>query len=177
MAKKGIKSVKNRVVVPNPFIECLIIPTRWKLTDYSSSDGGGNGSIEIDIAPHIKVYPEMMDFLLTSTSGERFILKYIMNHITSRTFDCMDLKYEKVGMSKSSFYASINGLIEANVLKKKETRKNMYWINPNMIFRGNRIKRYKDRTEAVNSDPCANIKAFSKMLAEKKRLGEQDVED
>lgn len=177
MAKKGVKTVKNRVIVQNPFCKDLIIPTRWKLTDYSSSDGSGNGSVEIDIARHIKVFPEMMDFLLGSTSGERFILKYIMNHITSRTFDCMDLKYEKVGMSKSSFYSSINGLIEGNVLMKKETRKNMYWINPDMIFRGNRVKTYKGRTEAVNSDPCANIKAFSKLLAEKNRLSEQDDEE
>jgi hypothetical protein len=89
----------------------------------------------------------------------------------------MSLKYEKVGMSKSSFYAAINGLVENDILARKETRKNMYWINPDMIFRGNRVKKYADKTHPVNNDPCATVKEYSKYLEDKKRLSEQEDEE
>ncbi len=80
------------------------------------------------------------------------ILMHILNHLKWKQ-DYLEIRYyEKFNsekpyelyMSKSSFYAGINTLIQHAIIAKRLSRDKTYWINPSMFFLGNRLATFPD---------------------------------
>lgn len=80
------------------------------------------------------------------TSIGRDILMYIIYNIKFNE-DVIDLDINTVckgiNTGKTSYYRGINELKDISLLVKKE--KQIYWINPHYIFKGDRIKFYADK--------------------------------
>lgn len=99
----------------------------------------------IDSLPFVKVYYDMISFMMRSNCQVTIKLSlYIMNDLEYKdsyvylrcTEVCKDLGWN----SRSTFYKALKGLIEANVIAKSEIA-NLYYVNPNMVFNGSRIKK------------------------------------
>lgn len=147
--------------VPNPFVNQLIISTKW-LLEVKEGFGKSYQSREIDIEQYVKIFPKLMEYLIESSQTARVVLHYIMTRVEGAEFDYIELHYSKVGLAKSSFYKAIEELTLKQVIKsRKEVRMNTYWLNPSMLFRGDRVKQYPDRTQPVNLDPLLRVKSSS----------------
>lgn len=99
----------------------------------------------IDSLPFVKVYYDMISFMVKCSCVSTIKLSlYIMNDLEYKdsyvylrcTEVCKDLGWN----SRATFYKALKGLIEANVIAKSEIA-NLYYVNPNMVFNGNRIKK------------------------------------
>lgn len=143
--------------VQNPFLEDLIVPTYWRVNSWKGS-GLTCNTFEVDISPYVKVFPTILPILLNSTYSQRVIVCAILNRISIRFQEYLDLRYASLGLSKSTFHNAISELIELGLLCKRDSRSGTYWLNPNMLFHGNRVEKYKFNTEATNENPLANVK-------------------
>lgn len=80
------------------------------------------------------------------TSIGRDVLMYIYHNIKTNE-DTIDLPSKKLcndmGISIATYYRGIRELIDIAVITKKE--KQIYWINPHYVFKGDRIKFYADK--------------------------------
>lgn len=99
----------------------------------------------IDSLPFVKVYYDMISFMVKCSCVSTIKLSlYIMNDLEYKdsyvylrcTEVCKDLGWN----SRATFYKALNGLIDANVIAKSEIA-NLYYVNPNMVFNGSRIKK------------------------------------
>ena len=99
----------------------------------------------IDSLPFVKVYYEMLSFMLKANCIATIKLcLYIMNdleykdsYVYLRSKEvCKDLGWK----TKGPYYKAVKGLIEANVIARTEIV-NLYYVNPNMVFNGNRIRK------------------------------------
>lgn len=99
----------------------------------------------IDSLPFVKVYYDMISFMVRCSCVSTIKLSlYIMNDLEYKdsyvylrcTEVCKDLGWN----SRATFYKALKGLIEANVIAKSEIA-NLYYVNPNMVFNGSRIKK------------------------------------
>jgi hypothetical protein len=99
----------------------------------------------IDSLPFVKVYYEMLAFMVRTNCQATIKLSlYIMNdleykdsYVYLRSSEvCKDLGWK----TKGPFYKAVKGLIEACVIARTEIV-NLYYVNPNMVFNGNRIKK------------------------------------
>jgi hypothetical protein len=99
----------------------------------------------IDSLPFVKVYYEMLSFMVRTNCQATIKLSlYIMNdleykdsYVYLRSSEvCKDLGWK----TKGTFYKAVKGLIEACVIARTEIV-NLYYVNPNMVFNGNRIKK------------------------------------
>ena len=99
----------------------------------------------IDSLPFVKVYYDMLSFMVKCSCISTIKLSlYIMNDLEYKdsyvylrcTEVCKDLGWN----SRATFYKALKGLIEANVIAKSEIA-NLYYVNPNMVFNGSRIKK------------------------------------
>lgn len=99
----------------------------------------------IDSLPFVKVYYDMISFMVKCSCVSTIKLSlYIMNDLEYKdsyvylrcTEVCKDLGWN----SRATFYKALKGLIDANVIAKSEIA-NLYYVNPNMVFNGSRIKK------------------------------------
>jgi hypothetical protein len=56
--------------------------------------------------------------------------------------NCADVE-EQCKISQASYYTAIKSLIEAKIIAKKIGSSIEYWVNPNILFNGNRLRIYK----------------------------------
>lgn len=149
---------KQRPKEENPFISGLTYPTKWLLNTQRGFD-----SQPIDIEPHVKVYEKLASILPSMTTGELQLLhtilkKYPTAKIDGLTQDYMELNHKTAEMSESTFHRAKNGLTALNIITRRMERQGTYWINPAMVFRGNRVVNYPKCGVAVNEDPLRTIK-------------------
>lgn len=57
-----------------------------------------------------------------------------------------------MGVSHATYYKARKELIN-RVIIPRTSRRNTYWVNPNVMFRGSRIKKYPDLIYATNRNP------------------------
>jgi hypothetical protein len=89
-----------------------------------------------------------------------------------KNIDIIDLRsnvcMEFLGVSKATYYKSLQELIDNAIVTKYKT--NTYWINPVLIFNGDRIKYYKDKfPECVDTINITEIQE-SKSIKKKKDI-------
>jgi len=159
---RGKNRGKSVGVVHNSFLDDLKIPTRWCLNSLKAevkSDGSLTcTSYEVDIARYVKVYYPFIEVLLGSTSSQRVIICYIMNRLSVRHIEYMDLRYTALGLSKSTFHKALSELIDCDLLRKRDARAGTYWINPSMLFHGNRVSKYSSNTVPENDNKLIGLK-------------------
>lgn len=106
----------------------------------------------IDMAPCVKMYWPLIEMIDDMSIVEIRLLGYIMSQMTRGSdevyLDINDaIKYfnrlrkketESIpASSKPYIYKGINLLLERRVIAKKSSK--LYYINPNMMFKGNRV--------------------------------------
>lgn len=132
----------------NPFIRLDSINA--KMVPISSE--GGRGWRFVDEESRITVYPrEFLDRydLVKTNHNCRELLIYIMNSLTydsDKIQLVVDKLSERLSIPRSTIYDSLDKLEELQFIKRTGKR-NMYWINPYLMFKGNRLSKYP---EAIN---------------------------
>jgi hypothetical protein len=156
---------KTPIKEQNPFISGLLYPTKWLLNTQRGFD-----SFVIDIEPHVKIYDKLSSLLPNMTTGELQLLHSIIRKFPATKTDeglqqdYLEINHKMADMSESTFHRAKNGLIEMNVIAKRVRRQGTYWINPAMMFRGNRVKSYPENGAPVNDDPLHDLKERSKTV-------------
>jgi hypothetical protein len=157
---------KVKTIEQNPFLSTFLFETKWVLDTQR-----GYESLEVDIEPNVKLYPTLAALLPTLTSTELKLLSYILLHYPEATYvkgeepvykDYIELTPKSLGVAESSFHKAKAGLIIAGILSPRMSRQSTYWLNPKMLFKGNRVKLYSKSTVAVNKDPLEELKNRNK---------------
>jgi hypothetical protein len=137
----------------NPFIRLDSI----KVKMIPTSTDGGRGWKFLDDEPRINVYPrEFLDKYdsIKGNSNCRELLIYIMDHL-SYDSDIIQLVIDKLsealGIPRSTLYDTIEKLEEKDFIKRTGKR-STYWINPYVMFKGNRINKYPEAILYTGND-------------------------
>jgi len=144
----------NPFVVNNPI---NVIQVNAKGTISKSANDGViyegsiiNSTYYVDKQEKVNIYRKPvadMDNLLFNVlnSKGRDLYLYIQNHIPKNQ-DYLELKIKKVtssiGISRNSVVNAIKELKIAGIIASKS--QSIYWINPEIIFNGNRITFYRE---------------------------------
>jgi hypothetical protein len=129
----------------NPFIRLDSI----KVKMIPTSTEGGRGWKFLDNEHRINVYPR--EFFnkydaIKANKNCRELLIYIMEHLQYDS-DIIQLIMEKVSeaitIPRSTLYDTIDRLEELDFIKRTGKR-NTYWINPYLMFKGNRVTKYPE---------------------------------
>jgi len=167
----------------NPFIrldsiDCKLIRTR-------RSSGGGWDFI--DSTNRISVYPrQFLDAydLLSGNHNARDLLIYIMERLAVHK-DQIQLQIDKVSdkltIPRSTLYDTIDRLSSLDFIRRTGKR-NMYWINPYLFFKGNRLSHYPEAilysgTETLIADRIKRDLIEEKFPSLKKARMESYTED
>lgn len=145
----------------NPFSNRLVIPvrkyrSRVQLVKNKQGEVEGN-VIAHEYTPSTKIYAtasrrEMVSHL--SLRGKELLLwimyeiKYGKDFIWINKTNFMD----EVGMrDRHTYTAAVNDLIKSGFIAKS-VRAGYYWVNPDILFKGDRMKKFPDKVELVYSD-------------------------
>lgn len=103
--------------------------------------------ITIDSLPFVKVYvDEFAKAILGLTYPGYQVLSYVMirlekgNNLVYLTYS--DVKLIIGNLGRTSYYKGLNELIKRNVIEPTD-KGNIFRVNPNMIFNGVRISKFK----------------------------------
>lgn len=113
----------------------------------------------------------MLNVLKQLSKGANEMLYYILRYLGTKK-DTIEIVYEtynqRLGgdISIRSFYKSREELINVFIVKKK-SRKNTYFINPNYIFRGSRIKAFPANVSVTWEHPYATQLREMKIIPER----------
>jgi hypothetical protein len=162
--------MKNREET-NPFINEFVIETseiRFK--------GISLGIVEKNKPLSVWTNAGSMKAILQLSSSAKDMIFYIMNCLGDST-DIIEIEYEKyklktgLDLSLRTFQRAVADL-DKKVITDRKARKNTYWINPRVFYRGNRIKDYVDNVEVTYVDPNILLMREKKILKERKPLRE-----
>lgn len=153
--------------------------------------------IEWEKDAHINLYksPQIINLhkLLTPLGGKLFL--YVSLHLPKNseliTFD-YSKALEFLGIkSVNTLYKAIQELVEYGIINKKKTT--TFWINPNVIFNGNRLDYFKKNYESLidyidvsEIKESRSIKKKKDLIAHfgcnnyyqlKQKLGDSQIED
>lgn len=155
----------------NPFCSDLQIETYWKVVSVTGSENHG-GSVtwrKLEQEDKISLYTDHIFkvFLKLSSSG-RLLFMYIASHLGYEK-DSIELAPDKLmevtELGKTAVYEALKNLQVYAVIAEKKTRKNMYWVNPMLMFRGDRLKRYPNNVvEPKTSPKMPNLSSGSEPL-------------
>lgn len=166
--KYSIPNVKTHDT--NPFWDATIIDTKEVIKGYSSIVNltqtkkletklaivtTGNNDREY----FSKIYDNAILYILTLKETERKLLAFIATRcleFDSGVFMFHIEKYmddEKV--SRTVAYRALQGLIKAQIIARKTNNSNYYFVNPAIIFKGDRIEGRR-KHERYNAQVIAN---------------------
>jgi hypothetical protein len=97
-------------------------------------------SVSHDAATYTKVFKKDIEKL---TGSGKLVLLYIIYHIRplGREVEVnMRTVTKWAGMSKASFYNGIRELLDRDIVCLKHRSKQVFFVNPNYVFNGNRTK-------------------------------------
>lgn len=101
--------------------------------------------------------PHILKGIVKFSPSAKDMIFYIMTHL-GHNKEAIQIEYvsycEKTGLeiTQRTFQRAIVELTN-RVIEKKATRKNMYYINPDFIFKGSRINAYPDKVEVTYTEP------------------------
>lgn len=112
------------------------------------------GKQSIDASRCTKLYYNVDNLPLSEMShAELQIMFYIMFHI-GRGKDTISMPTETLieatGKKRSTILAGIKALTSKEVIQKKSN--NIYWVNPHIIFRGNRVSYFENRDKQEGTE-------------------------
>lgn len=106
-----------------------------------------------DRASGIKFYQlsrEMEDAILNLSSGGKNLLFLIIFNLGvghDRIALHINKYMKRMGITEKSFYNAVKDLTDQNIIRKYKG--SVYWINPKIIFNGDRLAKYADRTVCI----------------------------
>lgn len=125
----------------NPFLEAY---NRVKF------DGEGN-IVDAVLRDHrgpyefAKLYTDYVNNWITKINkSENIIVGYILKNLEAGADTIYINKVDIEGVSTSSFYKSIDKLVEVKLIAKTD-KKYVYWINPYYVFKGSRAEYIKGK--------------------------------
>lgn len=140
---------KNRDNQPsvNPFLASLSLKPITRLTEWTMTkgmDAPASLSIPTFIDPSKGSWYNMEFGVLHQYGTAALqVLGYVLSHLRWDK-DYLELKYDKIGMARSSFYRGVTELIDRGILADRSARVSTYWINPDKFFYGSRLKSFPD---------------------------------
>lgn len=150
----------------NPFLASFSLHPTTKYTEWEVK-GSSTGMITSFSVPRLIDYSEgswysnmRFDELHSYSKAALQILGYILHHLRWNQ-DYIEIKYythisldnpNRLVMSKTNFYKGINELTRRNVIVTRASRKSTYWINPSMLFKGNRLTAFPDYIVKPSTD-------------------------
>lgn len=179
---KSLKPVETKhgkdVYLDNPFLESfcvevrkksMTIATGLKIKDESDNDvqvGAVAIFREVDTEEFLKIYTQNIKSLFDLSSTAQRILMPLMLEIQKNarniahvyfSFSSMQRNCKILNLpvpSKPTFSRAISELIEKQFIAVNAEGQSWYWINPNILFNGDRIRfiqdyRLKRKTERV----------------------------
>jgi hypothetical protein len=148
----------------NPFTEDLVIVPGRRMIDYNEynknkkkyDDEGVMPYMFFESADKMSVYtnPSIRITLCNMSGSALKILVWLQQSIDYGT-DIIKFNTNKflkeTGMSTSTFQKAKEELITNNIIALKESDKKYWWINPIIMFKGNRTKKYPDNIAVFKS--------------------------
>lgn len=143
----------------NPFVGDMTIRTKKRRStlegktftdeDGQEHDAETNMVEFLDTAPFIKLFTENLSpFLALSYGGLKLLLVVISELATSPGKDeiylnensAIDPATGSEILSRSAFYRAVSDLVKHKFIAEQHHRPHMYFVNPNLIFNGDRVK-------------------------------------
>lgn len=156
---KKIPQVDESQLKKNPFSQDLIIKATKRIDPQAKiKDQGGNEVPAwglVDKAKAVKVYQTAVyrDLILGLSGGAVKMYVQILYEIKQGKdwIQLLPEQYVSRGVkgSKSSYLRAIEELVTEGVLATT-LQKHVYWVNPMLVFAGNRIGKYPDKVVIEN---------------------------
>ncbi|WP_144154412.1 hypothetical protein [Paraburkholderia sp. BCC1885] len=143
----------------NPFVAGMTIKTKKRRSTvegktFTDEDGREHDAetnlVEfLDTAPFIKLFTEdLTPFLTLSHNGFKLLILIVSELAKSPGKDEIYLHANTVTdvetgaeiLSRSAFYRAIPDLAQHGFIAKQKTRPHMFFVNPNLVFNGDRVK-------------------------------------
>ena len=152
MAKKSELSAPS-----NPFLVPLVLKPVIRYTEWALVKGGEMSAGTTIKQPNYIDYSEgswyskeVMAELHTFGKPALQVLGYIMSrlrwnqdYVEIKRYDSFDPEnLTRLVMSKTQFYTGIKELISRAIIADRPSRVATYWLNPSIIFHGNRLKAF-----------------------------------
>lgn len=144
----------------NPFLSGLVIPTVYK-TSKTATDGFLGYSFhckQVETDKKCAIYQSNTQALLPLLSKNGAIVLLYLSTRLSWNQQKIEIEPSKstleTGLSSASLYRGLEELRDLSVLVKAK-RRNVYWINPAVLFCGDRLKTFPDN---VLSEPAPTLK-------------------
>jgi hypothetical protein len=148
----------------NPFLHALEIPAIYKLnpTEYIKEGGTILSTKIIDKSTRCSVYTDSLFswFPKIPTAAKDMVL-WIAAHLPfEQTYLEMEMeKYcKEMEIAQSTFYACRVAILN-HLIIPRTSRKNTYWVNPEYLYKGSRIKNFGAQIKFQNEDPLEKLKA------------------
>jgi hypothetical protein len=162
----------NKIEEINPFIEDLVIVPGKRLIDFNDynknkekhDSEGTMPYITYESADKMSVYTNpSIRIILCNMSGSALKLLIWLQQSIDYGEDLIKFNVNRflkaTNMSTSTFQRAKSELIQNQVIAIKESDKRYWWINPTIMFKGSRTKKYPDNVfvsrtgkDVTNSD-------------------------
>lgn len=147
----------------NPFVQSLVINALWKLESHAEAaieEGSIRGrsykSRLIDIDERCTVYTEhLLSWFKDLTTSAKDMFMYIAHKLPLDKDYCelTEDKYcEDMKVHRNTYHNAKSALVN-RLLIPRHSRKNTYWINPQYLYKGDRLKAFRARAVERNEDP------------------------
>lgn len=149
----------------NPFVQELRIPAVWKLeTESTDREEGGSSTVAktrlMDKDIRCQIFPAyLLHWFKDLPSSAKDMVLWVTLHIAYGS-DVITIKEdsycEEMGIGRATFYAAKSALTN-RIIIPRASRKNTYWVNPAYLFKGDRIKAYRNNVVPENSNPLDKL--------------------
>lgn len=156
-----VEQIDESRLIKNPFWFTLQIPVTKVVSDIEWEEDIEEGLVlnkefYIERTPSVKLYyckdcKEIVYGL--SDKAQRLYLFILLHLIPNKDWIRINPeKYMSVNRIKSltTYRGAVKELVRYGFLASTEYR-TVFWINPNLYFSGNRIKKYEDRLNVINT--------------------------
>lgn len=145
----------------NPFTSNLVIRVNKRVFKNTYSKVNGEEKLkvaDVEYDKFCKVFtdkPRREQMNALSARGKE-LLFWLMYQITSGKdyiWINRDMYMDELGISsENTFLTAVKDLIYHGIIGKTVVGKDVYWINPDIFFKGDRVYKFKDKLEFMNND-------------------------
>jgi hypothetical protein len=149
--------MKEKQEQTNPFLTSLSIPCYYSSFNKGKDDKSIQKSVTFTLresSPYTSVYHEyLLPVMKLLTGSGPSIVFYIISKLgqSSEKIELNPIKVcEACDISYATYKRGLEQLKGLSIIVKAN-RKNIYWINPNLFFRGSRINAFPNNLEIPQS--------------------------
>jgi hypothetical protein len=161
-------SRKEKVPEPNPFEVPLQIPFMYRMEAIAVPRANNDGKLyeirRMEVSNRATLYLDLvMPLFQELTGAAKDMVMYIAQHLRWDT-DYLELREDRycedMGVTRATFFAAKSQLVNRLIIPRT-SRRHTYWINPALLYKGNRLHRYPDRAVPVNDHPFERLSGTS----------------